>query len=66
MGKGSTTLTGQKMIKAFVGRSWDTIMMWIEERGFPAKKIDGVWESDTDLIIEWRKKKILELNMNKK
>lgn len=56
--RGQTILTGKKMIKAYMGRSWETILMWINKRNFPARKIDGVWESDTDLIIEWRKKEI--------
>ena len=56
--KAQTILIGRKMIMSFVGRSWATIMMWVKQRNFPARKIDGVWESDTDLIIEWRKKEI--------
>jgi hypothetical protein len=56
--RGQTILTGKKMICAYMGRSWRMIQKWIEERSFPARKIDGVWESDTDLIIRWRKKEI--------
>jgi hypothetical protein len=32
---------------------------WIKEEGFPAKKLSGIWESDTELISEWRRKQIL-------
>jgi len=56
--KSETILTGKKRIMAFVGRSWPTIMLWVEEMNFPARKLNGVWESDTELIIEWRKKEI--------
>jgi hypothetical protein len=56
--KAQTILTGKKMIMSVVGRSWATILSWIEKRNFPTRKIDGVWESDTELIIEWRKKEI--------
>jgi len=56
--RGQTILTGKKMITAYVGRSWTTIRKWAQERNFPARKIDGVWESDTDLIIRWRKEEI--------
>lgn len=56
--RAQTILTGKKMIMTFVGRSWATVLTWIRERNFPARKIDGIWESDTDLIIEWRKKEI--------
>ena len=52
-------LTGSKEIQEFVGRSWAVIYKWTKERDFPARKIDGVWESDTELIMEWRKKQII-------
>ena len=51
-------LSGQKQIQNFVGRRWDIIIRWITKRGFPAKKIDGIWESDTDMILEWRRGQI--------
>lgn len=53
-------LTGKKRITGFVERSWKTVRRWIEEEEFPAKKMDGVWESDADLITEWRVKQIKE------
>ncbi|MDD5643281.1 MAG: hypothetical protein PHX53_16635 [Syntrophales bacterium] len=51
-------LTGKKNICNFLGRSWDTVERWIREREFPARKIDGVWESDSALITEWRRNQI--------
>jgi hypothetical protein len=53
------TLVGKREIRAYVRRSWQTIAAWIEAEGFPARKIKGVWESDTDLVDAWRRKKIL-------
>ena len=57
-GKLNKILTGRKQIQGFVGRAWEIIMRWVRDDGFPAKKIDGIWESDADLILEWRRKKI--------
>lgn len=37
-------------------RSEKTILKWIRNLGFPAKKICGTWISDTELIAEWWKK----------
>jgi hypothetical protein len=53
-------LTGRKEIQNFCKRSWDTILDWIRKRGFPAAKVDGVWEADAHAIIEWRRKIIAE------
>lgn len=53
-------LVGVKEITGYTRRSWDTISVWIECRSFPAKKIDGVWESMTDLIDDWKAKAITE------
>jgi hypothetical protein len=58
-------LTGRKDICSFVGRSWSTIRMWIDERGFPARKLDGIWESDAELIIQWRQRQIGRQPKNK-
>ena len=51
-------LTGKKEICNFVRRSWNTIEEWILKLGFPAKKINGIWESDSELITLWRRKQI--------
>jgi hypothetical protein len=47
-------ISGKKNICNFLGRSWDTVERWIREREFPARKIDGIWESDSELITAWR------------
>ena len=52
-------LTGRKQIAEFVGRSWDAVLRWIYERNFPARKMGGVWESDEELVREWRRNQIL-------
>ena len=51
-------ISGKKNICNFLGRSWDTVERWIREREFPARKIDGIWESDSELITEWRRSQI--------
>ena len=53
-------LTGRKQIQMFVGRAWEVILKWKRRDGFPMQKLDGVWESDTTLILEWRKGQILK------
>ncbi|MBU0994878.1 MAG: hypothetical protein KJ737_20495 [Proteobacteria bacterium] len=53
-------LTGSKEIQGFVGRSWTIVYKWIKEKEFPAVKIDGIWESDSELILEWRKRQIMK------
>jgi len=51
-------LSGKKQITSFVSRSWRTVSFWIAEKEFPAVKIDGIWESHTDLIEQWRFRQI--------
>ena len=51
-------LIGRKEIAKMTRRSWKTIRKWIENDGFPAKKLDGVWESNARLITEWRIKRL--------
>jgi len=48
-------LSGMNEICKYCHRSEPTIMKWIQAQGFPAHKITGSWESDTELIDEWRK-----------
>lgn len=57
-GMGNNVLSGRKQISSYVRRSWDTVMIWVRERGFPAVKINGVWESDPELIDQWRQEQI--------
>jgi hypothetical protein len=54
----SSILTGRKQIQNFVGRDWRLIVRWVEIKEFPARKIDGVWESDAALIETWRRAQI--------
>lgn len=55
---GMTSLTGMKEICRYFRRSEATILKLIRAEGFPAKKIGGQWESDKELIDQWRRKKI--------
>lgn len=52
--KNESGLSGMKEIIAFVGRSEATVLLWVREYDFPARKISGQWESDRGLIEEWR------------
>ena len=54
----ATVLSGRKMICQYCQRSWEIVLRWYRERGFPMRKIDDVWESDQVLIDEWRRKEI--------
>ena len=56
---GEQLLIGQKEIVEFTRRNWRVIKVLIETKGFPAVKVGGRWESDTELIREWRRKQIL-------
>lgn len=55
-----TILNGKKEISRYVGRSWSTIRKWIDRKDFPARKLDGIWEADAELIIQWRQRQIAE------
>jgi len=57
--KSNSWIGGKREICGHVGRAWRTIERWIKEEGFPARKIDGRWESDLQLIDEWRRNRIL-------
>jgi len=56
---GEQVLIGKKAIEKFTQRNWRVIKVLIETKGFPAVKLGGRWESDTELIRQWRKKQIL-------
>lgn len=47
-------LTGMKEIAAYARRSESTILAWVRDMDFPARKIGGVWESNTCLIDRWK------------
>lgn len=53
-----TALVGMKEICQFVRRSEPTVIVWIRDMDFPAKKIGGIWESDKVLVQKWRRKYI--------
>ncbi len=57
-------LAGKKEISGFVGRGWRVVSRWIKERGFPATKIDGRWESNADLIQQWHKDQVAKESEN--
>lgn len=54
------SLTGKKRIACYANRSWATVLKWIKDDHFPATKIDGIWESDKEMIDNWKKNKILK------
>lgn len=51
-------IRGKMAICQAVQRSWKVVRKWIAHEGFPAVKIDGVWESHRKLIDDWRLRKI--------
>ena len=53
-----TALSGMKAICKHFDRSEVTVLALIRDEDFPATKIGGIWESDTELISEWRKNRI--------
>ena len=60
MGTG-TALSGMKAIREFCGsiglpRTETSILQLKLQCGFPMKKLLGSWESDKEMIVEWRKK----------
>jgi hypothetical protein len=59
-----TALSGMKEICNHFGRSESTVLILIRDADFPATKIGGVWESDTELVAEWRKERIKTGTMN--
>jgi len=55
-----TALTGMKEICAHMQKAESTILAMIRDLGFPAIKMTGkIWESDTELITQWRRDTIL-------
>ena len=51
-------LVGMKEIEQYVGRPGNTIKLWIRDNNFPAVKINGRWESNTELIDTYRRRRI--------
>lgn len=46
-------LMGMKDIQKHVNMSEATVLVWIRQVGFPAKKVGGIWISDTEAISRW-------------
>ena len=46
-------LMGMKEIQKHVNLSESTVLIWIREVGLPAKKVGGIWISDTEAIDRW-------------
>ena len=59
-------LSGMKDICDYIHRSEATVLEWIRVRGLPATKLGGIWESDSDLIDQWKKGMILSDSNHKK
>jgi hypothetical protein len=55
---GVAGLTGMKEIQKHMNLSEATILAWIRRENFPARKLGGIWISDTVVIERWRIKKI--------
>lgn len=45
-------------IEEYTGRSGKVIKQWIKDHNFPAVMIDGRWESNTDLIDSFQRRRI--------
>jgi len=48
------SLSGMDAIAAYAKRSKNTTRRLIKSDNFPAVKMLGTWESDTDLVDKWR------------
>lgn len=46
-------LTGMKDIQKQVNMSEASVLLWIRDANFPAKKIGGIWVSETEAINRW-------------
>lgn len=59
-------LVGMKAISNHVNRSEATVINWVRDLDFPASKIGGIWEADTDSIEAWRNKQMNPAKEKKK
>jgi len=55
----SSVLVGMEEIKKYYPRGRKLILRLIKEEGFPAKLVNGTYESDKALIDEWRRSQIM-------
>ena len=56
--KPSTNLSGLEEIAQYARRSKATVLGWIKNEGFPAAKLGHVWESDREMIDQWKRDRI--------
>lgn len=52
-------IRGRRAIQELVGRSWPTIEGWMKE-GAPIVMVDGHWETDKELLYQWRRRRITD------
>lgn len=50
-------------IAIYSGRSKNTILKWVDDDNFPATKVDGRWESNTELIDNWQRRRIERMTL---
>ncbi|MGA2402737.1 MAG: hypothetical protein ABSG91_13695 [Syntrophobacteraceae bacterium] len=55
----SAGLSGKKEVVAYVGRPRALPLRWTKELNFPMVEFGGKWESDKELIYEWRRRQIV-------
>jgi len=56
--KPHTNLSGLEEIAQYARRSKATVLDWIRTAGFPAAKLGHVWESDKEMIDQWKRDRI--------
>lgn len=56
--KPSTNLSGLEEIAQYTRRSKATVLDWIRNEGFPAAKLGHVWESDKEMVDQWKRDRI--------
>ncbi len=61
--KENTALSTMKVIRAFCGSiglpsSEVSVLRMIRYDGMPARQLGKIWESDKELIMDWRKKRL--------
>jgi hypothetical protein len=61
MAKNNKILVSMSEIVAYTGRPGNTIKQWVKKYNFPAVKINGRWESNTDLIDNFQRRRIEDM-----
>ena len=61
-----TALIGMKEICQYMRRSEASVLMLIRTEEFPAIKVGGIWESDTEEIDLWRRGLIRKAHSKKR